>query len=98
MWSYILGTLGVTALFTIGQKKWYGWFMAFTNEVLWSIYGYTTKQYGFIFASIAYGTVNITHGIRWFQHKHTQKHTPQNKHLVTIDFTPNPYPTTTKPQ
>jgi hypothetical protein len=57
MWSYILGTLGVIALFTIGQNKWYGWFMAFTNECLWIVYGYTTKQYGFIIAAIAYGTV-----------------------------------------
>jgi hypothetical protein len=89
MWSYILGTLGVLALFTIGQKKWYGWFMALTNEALWSIYGYTTKQYGFIFASIAYGTVNLLHGIKWFKQKQHQNNTHQNKHIHYIDFTPN---------
>ena len=93
MWSYILGTLGVIALFTIGQKKWYGWFMAFTNELLWIIYGFTTKQYGFIFAAIAYGTVNITHGIRWYQQNKHQNNTQQNTYLQHIDFTPN----TTKP-
>ena len=64
--------------------------MAFTNELLWIAYGYTTKQYGFIFAAIAYGTVNITHGIRWFQQNKHQNNTPQNKHLHYIDFAPNP--------
>ena len=64
--------------------------MAFTNECLWIIYGYTTKQYGFIIAAIAYGTVNITHGIRWFEQKQHQNRTRQNKHIQYIDFTPNP--------
>ena len=75
MWSYVLGALGVTALFTIGKKKWYGWAMAFTNECLWLVYGWTTKQYGFCFAALAYGSVNAYHGYKWRKAHHGQLRT-----------------------
>lgn len=65
MWSYVLGTLGVIALLTIGKKKWYGWLLAFVNECLWFTYGVVTKQYGFCLAAIAYGIVNAVNGYKW---------------------------------
>lgn len=40
--------------------------MAFTNECLWLTYGWTTKQYGFVFAALVYGAVNALHGWKWW--------------------------------
>ena len=35
------------------------------NETLWIIYGWVTKQYGFIAAAIIYGTVYILNMRKW---------------------------------
>jgi hypothetical protein len=72
MWSWVLGTIGVTALFHIGKGRWWGWAIAFTNECLWMTYGISTKQYGFCFAALCYGTVNFTSGHNW-RKKHEAK-------------------------
>ena len=66
MWSWVLGIVGVVALYNIGRRRWWAWWMAFTNECLWLTYGWTTKQYGFVFAALVYGAVNALHGWKWW--------------------------------
>lgn len=74
MWSWILGSLGVIALFSIGKYRWWGWYLALVNECLWFTYGIVTKQYGFCFAAVAYGIVNFKNGWKWFKdHFHKDK-------------------------
>jgi hypothetical protein len=60
MWSYVLAAIGVTGIFFVGRKTIWGWLVLLLNECLWIIYAVTTKQYGFIFAAIAYGIVYIS--------------------------------------
>jgi hypothetical protein len=93
MWSYILATLSIIALYTKTQNQTYITILTTLNQTLWIIYGYTTKQYGFIIAAITYATANITHKKHQKQQQQHQNNTQQNKHIKYIDFTPN----TTKP-
>ena len=65
MWSYILAAIGVTGIFFVGRKTIWGWLVLLLNECLWIIYAVTTKQYGFIFAAIAYGVVYIKSYLLW---------------------------------
>jgi hypothetical protein len=68
-WSWILGTIGVTALAAVGKYYWQGWMLATVNEALWIVYGLTTHQYGFIVAAIAYGAVDLNNMRRWWKHR-----------------------------
>lgn len=65
MWSYILAAIGVTGIFFVGRKTIWGWLLLLFNEFLWIIYAVTTKQYGFIFAAVAYAVVYIRSYIHW---------------------------------
>lgn len=65
MWSYVLAAIGVTGIFFVGRKTIWGWLVLLLNECLWIVYAVTTKQYGFIFAAIAYGVVYIKSFIHW---------------------------------
>ena len=65
MWSYVLAAIGVTGIFFVGRKTIWGWLVLLLNECLWIVYAVTTKQYGFIFAAIAYGIVYIKSYLLW---------------------------------
>jgi hypothetical protein len=65
MWSWILAAIGVTGIFLVGRKTIWGWIVLCVNEVLWIVYALTTKQYGFIFAAIAYGIVYVKSFVHW---------------------------------
>jgi nicotinamide riboside transporter PnuC len=65
MWSYVLAAIGVTGIFFVGRKTIWGWLVLLLNECLWIVYALTTKQYGFIFAAIAYGIVYIKSYMLW---------------------------------
>ena len=64
-WSYVLAVLGVTGIFFVGRKTIWGWLVLLLNECLWIVYAVTTKQYGFIFAAIAYAVVYIKSYLLW---------------------------------
>ena len=64
-WSWVLATIGVAGIYFVGRKEIWAWFVLLFNECLWIIYAITTKQYGFIFAAIAYGIVYIRSYIHW---------------------------------
>jgi hypothetical protein len=57
IWSWVLGTLGVTGLLIAGNRVWWGWLINLANEILWIVYAVRTKQYGFILMAIAYAAV-----------------------------------------
>jgi hypothetical protein len=65
MMPYILSLIGVTALFFIGRKRWWGWVIAWGNECLWVAFAVTTQQYGFILGAAVYGTINMANAIVW---------------------------------
>jgi len=65
MWSWILSIVGVTGLYLVGRRHWWGWCIAFINECLWCIYAVTTEQYGFILGAVAYGFIHLVNATRW---------------------------------
>lgn len=73
IWSWVLGLNGVFALWIIGRHYWWGWMIAFANECLWLVYGTTTKQWGFVFAAICYGTINAYNSFKWRLNKNNMK-------------------------
>ena len=63
--SYVLAASGVAAIYFIGRKRIWGWIWATLNEAMWIYYAVTTRQYGFIFAAIAYSVVYIKSYLHW---------------------------------
>lgn len=63
--SWVLALVGVTGIFFVGRKTIWGWFVLLFNECLWMIYAIATKQYGFIFASLAYAATYIKSYRHW---------------------------------
>lgn len=63
--SWVLATSGVAAIYFIGRKQIWAWIWATLNEAMWIYYALVTKQYGFIFAAIAYAIVYIKSYKHW---------------------------------
>jgi hypothetical protein len=63
--SWVLALSGVAAIYFIGRKHIWGWIWATLNEAMWIYYAISTKQYGFIFAAIAYSVVYIKSYRHW---------------------------------
>jgi hypothetical protein len=70
MWSWVLEGIGLFGATLAGRKKWYAWAILLGNAVLWTIYGFTTHQYGFCFASVFYGFVYSRNLILWRKANH----------------------------
>lgn len=67
MWSWVLEGVGLTGALIVGRKHFYGWAILLGNTVLWSVYGITKHEYGFVVASFAYAPVYARNLIRWYQ-------------------------------
>jgi hypothetical protein len=65
MWSWILTAVGVFGLYLAGSKRWQGWAVGLSAQVLWLAYAISTKQYGFIVSAFAYGTVYARNLHKW---------------------------------
>jgi hypothetical protein len=63
--SWILALSGTAAIYFVGRKQIWAWLWLTFNECLWIFYAITTKQYGFIFAAIAYSIVYIRSYRHW---------------------------------
>lgn len=57
MWSWVLSALGCTALLLAGSGRRSGWALGLASQAAWVSYALATRQYGFILASVAYGSV-----------------------------------------
>lgn len=57
-WSIILTVVGVTGLYFLTKKKWYGFAIGLGAQALWLAYSIATKQWGFLGSCFAYGAVN----------------------------------------
>ena len=63
--SWVLALSGTAAIYFVGRKHIWGWIWLTFNEVMWIYYALATKQYGFIFAAVAYSIVYIKSYIHW---------------------------------
>ena len=68
IWSWVLGTLGVTGLLIAGNRVWWGWLINLANESLWVVYAVKTKQYGFILMAAAYALVYARNARNGWKH------------------------------
>ena len=65
MWSFILEGIGMTGAYLAGRKYWWSWIILIVNAFLWTIYGFVTKQYGFILYSFLYVAMYIRAMFKW---------------------------------
>ena len=63
-YSWVLAVIGVSGIYFVGRKKKWAWLWLIFNECLWIIFALATKQYGFIFAALAYTAVYIKSFLR----------------------------------
>jgi hypothetical protein len=63
--SWVLALSGTAAIYFVGRKQIWGWLWLTFNECLWVFYALITKQYGFIFAAVAYSIVYIRSYRHW---------------------------------
>ena len=64
-YSWVLAVIGVSGIYFVGRKMKWAWLWLIFNECLWIIFALATKQYGFIFAALAYTAVYIKSFLRW---------------------------------
>ena len=77
MWSWVLACIGVTGIYFVGRKTIWGWLVLLFNECLWIIYAVSTRQYGFIFAALAYAATYIKSYIHWSKEPVNLIHKPE---------------------
>lgn len=63
--SWVLAVSGVAAIYFVGRKQIWAWIWATCNEAMWIYYAIVTRQYGFIFAAVAYSVVYIKSYLHW---------------------------------
>lgn len=68
-WSIILTVVGVTGLFFLTKKKWYGFAIGLGAQVLWVSYAVATRQWGFLGSCVAYGAVNLIGLNNWLSER-----------------------------
>lgn len=65
LWSWVLTAAGVGGMYLAGKKNKWGWIIGICSQFLWIAFAIATSQYGFIVASILYGTVYAKNFINW---------------------------------
>lgn len=70
-WSYVLTAGGVLGIYLAGKKNRWGWALGLFMQLLWVIYAFQTKQFGFILSAIAYGAVYGRNFYLWHRDKET---------------------------
>jgi hypothetical protein len=56
-WSVVLAGFGLIGLYLAGRNSYWGWALGLVDEVLWTIYAITTRQWAFCLSAMAYGWV-----------------------------------------
>lgn len=64
-WSWILAGCGIFGLYLTTEKRAIGFVVGALVQVLWIIFGLTTKQYGFLVSALGYGYINLSGLYKW---------------------------------
>lgn len=51
--SWFLSAIGAVGVYVSAKNRW-GWAIGFLYQVLWIVYAFYTKQYGFIWVCVMY--------------------------------------------
>lgn len=65
LWSFVLTGIGVSGLYLVTNRHWYGFMIGVGVQVLWVVYAVSTTQWGFIISAAAYGYVNVRGWCKW---------------------------------
>lgn len=57
MWSWLLTSLGLLAMWLVPKRPALGWSVGLLSEAVWMAYAVVTHQTGFIIGAVAYGCV-----------------------------------------
>jgi hypothetical protein len=57
--------IGITGMWFVGKKVWWGWAIVLTHSVPWFIYSIVYDKPGFIAMSFMWWTVNFTNMVKW---------------------------------
>jgi hypothetical protein len=63
--SYLLSIVSLVTLWLIGNKNKAGFVLGLLNQILWTWYALTLKQYGLLVGVIAYTVIYIRNLIKW---------------------------------
>jgi hypothetical protein len=68
VWTWALfgfELIGVTGMWFVGRKYWWGWLIVLLHSVPWAVYSVIYEKPGFIAMSVMWWTVNATNMIKW---------------------------------
>jgi len=66
-WSILLTVVGISGLYALTKRKWWGFAIGLGAQLLWVCYAVVTKQWGFLGSAVAYGAVNIIGLNNWLK-------------------------------
>jgi hypothetical protein len=75
-WTWILFAAeiyGLTGMYLVGKKLWYGWAIVLTHSIPWFIYSIIYNKPGFIAMSLMWWTMYTINMIKWKNQKNPQK-------------------------
>lgn len=71
-WTWILFVAelyGLTGMYLVGKKQWYGWLIVLTHSIPWFIYSIAYGKPGFIAMSLMWWTMYMINMIKWWREK-----------------------------
>jgi len=74
IWEWILfgfELVGITGMYLVGLRKWWGWAIVLGHSIPWAIYSFTYGKRGFMAMTAMWWTVNTINMIRWRKEKLT---------------------------
>lgn len=67
-WTWLLlgmEVIGVTGMYFVGQRKWWGWFIVLIHSFPWAIYSVLYDKPGFIAMTMLWWTMNFRNMRKW---------------------------------
>lgn len=68
LWTWVLFAfelLGVSGMWVVGKKKWWGWAIVLLHSIPWFIYSIIYDKPGFIAMSLLWWTINFVNMMKW---------------------------------
>lgn len=63
--SWILAILSLIGMWNVGKYRLWAWIYLGVLEILWTVYGILTEQYGFLLLTVGYITIYTINYKRW---------------------------------
>jgi hypothetical protein len=67
--SWILAIFSLIGMWNVGKYRLWAWAYLGVLEILWTVYGILTEQYGFILLTIGYIMIYTINYKRWKQNQ-----------------------------